>query len=88
MNILRKLPAFLISAALLAGCGVETPPAETEPAVTTEPAPVSSERSFEAEEAYVKMLGRTHNEEGILWLAHSASGIEFTVKGTKCSVKI
>lgn len=84
----KNLLALLISAAFLAGCGSETPPAETEPAVTAAPAPVSSERSFEAEEAYVKMLGRTHSEEGILWLAHSASGIEFTVRGTKCAVKI
>ncbi|MDE6420785.1 MAG: hypothetical protein K2K87_09695, partial [Lachnospiraceae bacterium] len=45
-------------------------------------------RTYEAEEQYVKMLGRTHNENGVLWLAHSASGVEFTVKGTQCSVKI
>ena len=44
--------------------------------------------TYEAEEQYVKMLGRTHNENGVLWLAHSASGVEFTVKGTQCSVKI
>ena len=36
--------------------------------------------------AYLKPLGRTHNEDGILWLAHSASGAEFTMDGTYCAV--
>ena len=88
MKLFKKIPAFLLSAALLTGCSVEAPPAEAETTAAAEPAPISAERSFEAEETYVKMLGRTHSEEGILWLAHSASGIEFTVKGTKCAVKI
>lgn len=38
--------------------------------------------------AYLKPLGRTHNEDGILWLAHSASGAEFTMDGTYCSVTL
>lgn len=45
-----------------------------------------SEKNFAPEKQYVKMLGRTHNEEGILWLALSASGVEFTMTGTAASV--
>lgn len=37
---------------------------------------------------YLKLLGRTHNEEDILWLPHSASGAEFTMDGTYCSVTL
>ncbi len=45
-------------------------------------------KTFPATEQYVKMLGRTAEDEGILWLALSASGIEFTVKGTAASVTV
>ncbi len=37
---------------------------------------------------YLKPLGRTHNEKDILWLPHSASGAEFTMDGTYCSVTL
>ena len=47
-----------------------------------------SAKSFAAEEQYVKMLGRTHMEEGILWLALSASGVEFTMTGTSASFTV
>ena len=60
---------------------------ETDETETDEPG-ADETTTYEAEEQYVKMLGRTHNENGVLWLAHSASGVEFTVKGTQCSVKI
>ena len=36
----------------------------------------------------VKLIGRTAENEGILWLALSASGIEFTFTGTKASVTL
>ncbi len=45
-------------------------------------------KTFPATEQYVKMLGRTAEDEGILWLALSASGVEFTVKGTAASVTV
>lgn len=59
-----------------------------QPIQTRETVEMIETKTYEAEEQYVKMLGRTHNENGILWLAHSASGVEFTVRGTQCSVKI
>ena len=36
----------------------------------------------------VKLIGRTLEENGVLWLAQSASGVEFTFKGTELSVDI
>ena len=36
----------------------------------------------------VKLIGRTAEHDGILWLALSASGVEFTFTGTKASVTI
>ena len=65
----------------------ESPETDTDESDTDETGTYET-RTYEAEEQYVKMLGRTHNENGVLWLAHSASGVEFTVKGTQCSVKI
>ena len=47
-----------------------------------------SQKTFAADEQHVKMLGRTHTEDGILWLAHSASGVEFTMTGTSASVTL
>ncbi len=83
-----KLTAGMIAAALLlSGCAGETIESETS-VVQTEEGELMTTRTFDAEPQYVKMLGRTHNENGILWLAQSASGVEFTVKGTSCSVKI
>lgn len=36
----------------------------------------------------VKLLGRTHMRDEILWCGYSASGVEFTVEGTTCVVNI
>ena len=47
-----------------------------------------SQKTFAADGQHVKMLGRTHTEDGILWLAHSASGVEFTMTGTSASVTL
>ena len=47
-----------------------------------------SRKTFAADEQHVKMLGRTHTEDGILWLPHSASGVEFTMTGTSASVTL
>ncbi|MDE6030570.1 MAG: GDSL family lipase [Oscillospiraceae bacterium] len=50
-----------------------------------------TEKSYSGDmlsEEYMKLLGRTHNEDGILWLPHSASGVEFTMDGTYCSVTL
>ncbi len=44
--------------------------------------------TFTPDETNVKLIGRTANDSGILWLALSASGIEFTFTGTAASVTI
>lgn len=89
---LKEIICATVASLLMAGCaadGGQSPSeAENSQSVRTEETTGLMERTYEAEEQYVKMLGRTHSENGILWLAHSASGVEFTVKGTKCSVKI
>lgn len=89
----RKIMAAALAASmLLTGCaknnGAGSSSGDSPEAINTEETVGAMVRTYEAEEQYVKMLGRTHNENGILWLAHSASGVEFTVKGTQCSVKI
>ncbi|MDE5893352.1 MAG: hypothetical protein K2H45_10575, partial [Acetatifactor sp.] len=103
MKLKKVIMSVLAVSMFLTGCAKEeaTEPSQSEylPSAETEETDKSLEagtdetgtddtRTYEAEEQYVKMLGRTHNENGVLWLAHSASGVEFTVKGTQCSVKI
>lgn len=46
-----------------------------------------SDKSFTASDEYVKHIGRTYlAEDGTLWIAQSAAGVEFKFKGTKASV--
>ncbi len=42
--------------------------------------------SYTASEENVKMLGRTYLQKSTLWLAYSASGIEFEVTGSSVSI--
>lgn len=63
--------------------GTEQPTAEP-----TKEAETLTEKSYQAEEQYVKLLGRTEMYQNIRWLALSASGIEFTFTGTKASITI
>jgi len=97
MKLKKVISSALTISMLLTGCTKEAtepsqsanlPLAETEETDESLKTDTDKTRTYEAEEQYVKMLGRTHNENGVLWLAHSASGVEFTVKGTQCSVKI
>ncbi len=46
------------------------------------------EKRFYAEKENVKLIGRTAMKDGTLWLALSASGIEFTFEGISASVEI
>lgn len=62
--------------------------AETEEIVPPLPLTEKSYSGDMLSEDYMKLLGRTHNEDGILWLPHSASGVEFTMDGTYCSVTL
>lgn len=92
MGLKKVILCAIAASMLLTGCaakdGTVSSGEENSQSVQTEEKTGQMERTYEAEEQYVKMLGRTHSENGILWLAHSASGVEFKVKGTKCSVKI
>ena len=49
---------------------------------------VLTRRSFPATDQYVKLTGRTAEQDGIRWLIHSASRAEFRMSGTEASVTI
>lgn len=70
------------------GCDSKTPDAaQTKPAETEAVDMTLSEKSFTASDEFVKMIGRNYYApDGILWVAHSAGGIEFTFTGTSASV--
>ncbi len=48
--------------------------------------PTLEAKSYKAEEQYVKSFGRNEMYQDILWLAQSASGVEFTFTGTSASI--
>ena len=81
---------FLMTAALIfSGCNNANPVSPASTAVTEEStAEVLTERTFPASKEYVKLTGRTAEENGIRWLIHSASKIEFKLKGTYASAVI
>ena len=95
-NIIYTTVSLIISAAMLASCGktepTETTTASAAPETTaafTIPEPLlPTEKTFFPEESIVKHIGRTLTENDTLWLAHSASGIEFSFKGSKASVTV
>lgn len=81
---------FLMTAALIfSGCK-NTNTVSPAPAAATEgsTADVLTERTFPASKEYVKVTGRTAEVDGIRWLIHSASKIEFKLKGTHASAVI
>lgn len=93
---LKTACVSLVFALMCVSCGGTPQPEQTQlfttsaapetPAVTDTLSP--SERTFIPDSSNVKLIGRTYSENGILWLAQSASGIEFTFRGTKASVDI
>lgn len=88
MNLLGKMLTPLLTAALIftSGCSKTEQGNPQEQSQTTESETMElTQKSYAAEEQYVKMIGRTGSDEGILWLALSASGVEFTFKGTQAS---
>lgn len=81
---------FLMTVALtFSGCK-KTNTVSPAPAAATEDSTkdVLTERTFPASEEYVKLTGRTAEVDGIRWLIHSASKIEFKLKGTHASAVI
>ena len=47
-----------------------------------------SRRSFPASGRYVKLTGRTEEQDGVRWMIHSASRAEFRMSGTEAAVTI
>ena len=69
--------------------GAETQPADNSAAAPdTEGSSGSGDTSYTPDASNVKLIGRTLSNDGVLWLAHSASGIEFTFKGTHASIDV
>ncbi len=91
MNIAQKILSALAALTLaMTGCagntGTGSPDANN--SVSEETEMELTQKTFAADSQHVKMLGRTYSEDGILWLALSASGVEFTMKGTSASVTL
>lgn len=49
---------------------------------------VPSDKTFAPTDAYVKKLGRTHEQDETLWMVHSGTGAEFSFVGTKATITI
>lgn len=93
-KILTAATVTLAFVAALTSCGntdsVQTA-ADTAPGTTaaeTTAAHTLEENTYFPDSTNVKLLGRTHAENNALWLAQSASGIEFTFHGTSAAVDI
>lgn len=89
----RILAGFTAALMLMAGgCGgsTEGTVTNTSEAITqtTESEDMTAPQTFAPTAENVKLIGRTAEHDGILWLALSASGIEFTFTGTKASVTL
>lgn len=86
--IQKALSIFAALTIFATGC-TTSPESGGETSQTSEDTTMTlSQKTFAADGQYVKMLGRTHAEDGILWLAQSASGVEFTMTGTSASVTL
>ena len=92
MNFISKnmFSAFTALTMLLTGCagGNSSAGSESEISQTEEQVMELTQKTFAADEQHVKLIGRTLNENGTLWLALSASGFEFTMTGTSASVTV
>lgn len=91
----RAFAAVLMSmAVLMTGCGgggtssEQTMAAADSTVMTTESEEMAATFAFRPSEENVKLIGRTAANDGILWLALSASGIEFTYNGTGFNVNV
>lgn len=91
----RAFAAVLMAAAMLVtGCtggstsGEQTTAATENKVTTTESEEMAATFAFRPSAENVKLIGRTAENNGILWLALSASGIEFTYTGTGFEVNV
>lgn len=84
MNM-KNISAFLTAALMLASAGCTE---KTSDGAASDDGTLSL-KSFTASSDNVKLLGRNYlGSDGTLWVVQSASGIEFSFKGTKASVTI
>ena len=60
----------------------------TQTETETESTSGSGETAYIPDASNVKLIGRTLMNDGTLWIAQSASGIEFTFKGTHASIDV
>ena len=92
----RRLALILSLAVIFTGCGNQLPlssPASEGTETTQEPSTLGEtgelvDRTFPASPEYVKLTGRTAENNGIRWMIHSASKAEFTFRGTKASLVV
>ena len=92
----RRLALILSLAVIFTGCGKQLPlssPASEGTETTQEPSTSGEtgelvDRTFPASPEYVKLTGRTAENNGIRWMIHSASKAEFTFRGTKASLVV
>ena len=60
----------------------------TQTETETESTSGDGETAYTPDASNVKLIGRTLMNDGTLWIAQSASGIEFTFKGTHASIDV
>lgn len=87
--------ALLGAAVLLCGCTAQEKANDTAPlsegettAQIEENTETLSEKTYSADCGLMKLIGRTKTENETLWLAHSASGIEFSFRGNHASLTL
>lgn len=91
---IKSLSGFIAALILMAGgCsapenGSSAGEESSQITQTTESESMETNKTYAAAAENVKLLGRTAEDGGVLWLAHSASGVEFTFTGTKASVTL
>ena len=84
----RLLCAAAAAVLAISGCTAASAPTGANSSTEETAEMELTQKTFTAEEQYIKPLGRTYMQDGILWLALSASGVEFTLTGTDASVTI
>ena len=98
MKLRSKVFAGLAAAMMLLTCGCAGGSSSTAGASTdgqasenisvTESENMNETKTYNLTSENVKLIGRTAENNGTLWLALSASGVEFTFTGTKLTLNI
>lgn len=86
--IITSLILFISGCGSTAGNSGSTATEEVNTQITESEEMTTGPQTYAPTAENVKLIGRTAENDGILWLALSASGIEFTFTGTKASVTL